>query len=98
MIRRGGQFVGEVLANLINVLNPSRIVVGGGLLGLGPLLLAEIKSSALQASTPLATEHLSIVQTALGDRAGVIGGAWLASETLMDALSSATETGIQQSA
>jgi predicted NBD/HSP70 family sugar kinase len=98
MIRRGGQFVGEVLANLINVLNPSRIVVGGGLLGLGPLLLAEIKSSALQASTPLATTHLSIVQTALGDRAGVIGGAWLASETLMDALSSATETGIQQSA
>src|SRR4051812_12029606 len=45
MIRRGGRLVGEVLANLINLLNPSRIVIGGGLLHLGPLLLAEIKSS-----------------------------------------------------
>jgi glucokinase-like ROK family protein len=98
MIRRGGRLVGEVLANLINVLNPSRIVVGGGLLGLGPLLLAEIKSAALQASTPLATTHLSIVQTALGDRAGVIGAAWLASETLIDTLSGATESRVEQSA
>ena len=91
MIRRGGRLVGEVLANLINVLNPSRIVIGGGLLRLGPLLLAEIKSSALHASTPLATTHLSIVQTALDGRAGVIGAAWLASETLIDTLAGTTE-------
>jgi glucokinase-like ROK family protein len=98
MIRRGGRLVGEVLANLINLLNPSRIVLGGGLLGLGPLLLAEIKSSALQASTPLATAHLSIVQSALGDRAGVIGAAWLASETLLDNLAGTSETPVEQSA
>jgi len=98
MIRRGGRLVGQALANLINVLNPSRIVIGGGLLGLGPLLLAEIKSAALEASTPLATSELAIVQTALGDRAGVIGAAWLASETLIDALASPSETGISRTA
>jgi glucokinase-like ROK family protein len=98
MIRRGGRLVGEVVANLINVFNPSRIVIGGGLLRLGPLLLAEIKSSALHSSTPLATTHLSIVQTALDGRAGVIGAAWLASETLIDTLAGTTESGIPQSA
>jgi glucokinase-like ROK family protein len=92
MIRRGGRLVGESLANLINVLNPSRIIIGGGLLRLGPLLLAEIKSAALHASTPLATTDLAIVQTALGDRAGVIGGAWLASETLIDTLTSVPQS------
>jgi glucokinase-like ROK family protein len=98
MILRGGRLVGEALASLINVLNPSRIVVGGGLLRLGPLLLAEIKSAALQSSTPLATTNLAIVQTALGDGAGVIGAAWLASETLIDSIAGAKETGIPRSA
>jgi len=98
MIRRGGRLVGEVLANLINVFNPSRIVIGGGLLRLGPLLLAEIKSSALHASTPLATTNLSIVQTALDDRAGVIGAAWLASESLIDTIAGTTETSVPRSA
>lgn len=98
MIRRGGRLVGEVLASLINVLNPSRIVVGGGLLRLGPLLLAEIKSAALQASTPLATTDLAIVQTALAERAGVVGAAWLASETLIDTLAGTTEAGVSRSA
>jgi len=98
MIRRGGRLVGEVLASLINVLNPSRIVVGGGLLRLGPLLLAELKSAALQASTPLATTDLAIVQTALGERAGVVGAAWLASERLIETLTGAAEASVEQTA
>jgi glucokinase-like ROK family protein len=80
LVRDGGQLTGQVLAGLINFFNPSIIVIGGGLANLGHALLAEIRSVTIHRSTPLATSNLSIVLSELGDRAGVVGAAWLASE------------------
>lgn len=90
LIRNGGRVVGEVLAGLVSFFNPSKIVVGGGLSNLGPLLLAEIRSATLQRSTPLATAHLAIELSKLRNRAGVVGGAWLASERFIEGIDSAT--------
>ncbi|MFJ2112902.1 ROK family protein [Streptomyces sp. NPDC087850] len=80
LIRTGGQRVGQVLATLVSFMNPSMIVIGGGLAGLGYLLLAEIRSVVYKRSLPLATGNLPIVMSELGPRAGVVGAALLASE------------------
>jgi glucokinase-like ROK family protein len=80
LIRDGGQRVGTVLAGLVSFINPSMIVIGGGLARLGHLLLAEIRSVVYRRSLPLATSNLPIVMSELGPRAGVAGAAVLASD------------------
>ncbi len=80
LIRDGGRQLGIVLAGLVSFINPSMIVVGGGLALLGHMLLAEIRSVVYQRSLPLATGNLPIVMSELGPRAGVVGAAVLASD------------------
>jgi glucokinase-like ROK family protein len=81
LIRDGGRRVGTVLAGLVSFINPSMIVIGGGLAGLGHVLLAEIRSVVYRRSLPLATGNLPVVLSELGPRAGVAGAALLASNT-----------------
>jgi predicted NBD/HSP70 family sugar kinase len=69
-----------VLDGLVSFINPSMIVIGGGLAGLGHILLAEIRSVVYRRSLPLATGNLPVVLSELGPRAGVVGAAVLASE------------------
>lgn len=80
LIRAGGRRVGKVLTGLVSFMNPSMIVIGGGLAGLGPTLLAEIRAVVYARSLPLATGNLRIVLSELGSRTGVAGAALLASE------------------
>ena len=84
LIRDGGRRVGGVLASLVSFINPSMIVIGGGLAGLGHILLAEIRSVVYRRSLPLATGNLPVVLSELGPRAGVVGAAVLASEIAYD--------------
>ncbi|MDZ5622067.1 ROK family transcriptional regulator [Nocardioides bizhenqiangii] len=78
VVRQSGRDLGEVLATLVNLVNPSVIVIGGGLAAAGEGLLAGIREVVYQRSLPLATEHLRIVTSRAGERAGVIGAAALA--------------------
>jgi glucokinase-like ROK family protein len=80
LIRDGGQRVGLVLAGLVSFINPSMIVIGGGLAGLGHLLLAEIRGVVYRRSLPLATGNLPIVLSELGPLAGVVGAAVMISD------------------
>jgi glucokinase-like ROK family protein len=84
LIREGGRRIGSVLASLVSFINPSMIVIGGGLAGLGHVLLAEIRSVVYRRSLPLATGNLPVVLSELGPRAGVVGAAVLASEVAYD--------------
>ncbi|MBB5872823.1 glucokinase-like ROK family protein [Allocatelliglobosispora scoriae] len=80
LVRAGGRHLGEVLAGMVSFINPSMIVIGGGLAGLGHLLLAEIRGVVYKRSLPLATGNLLVVLSELGPRAGVTGAAVLASD------------------
>jgi predicted NBD/HSP70 family sugar kinase len=80
LIRDGGRRLGGVLASQVSFLNPSMIVIGGGLASLGHLLLAEVRSVVYRRSLPLATRNLPVVLSELGPRAGVAGAAVLASD------------------
>jgi predicted NBD/HSP70 family sugar kinase len=73
IIRQSGQFIGDVLAGLVNFYNPEIIVIGGGVSNLGDLLLSSIRQSVLNRSLPLATRELLIFFSKMGADAGVIG-------------------------
>ncbi len=67
------------LANAVAVLNPERLVLGGGVLARCPTLY-NLTATALTVATPAASlEPLTIVQAELGDDAGLVGSARLAS-------------------
>lgn len=84
LIRDGGRRVGGLLAILVSFINPSMIVIGGGLAGLGHILLAEIRSVVYRQSLPPATGNLPVVFSELGPRAALVGAAVLASEAAFD--------------
>jgi len=77
-VRQAGRDLGEVLAMLVNLMNPSVVVIGGSLALAGEHLLAGIREVVYQRSLPLATAQLQVVASVAGDRAGVLGAASLA--------------------
>lgn len=82
VIRESGQFVGDVLAGLVNFYNPGMIVIGGGVSNFGNLLLSSIRQTVLHRSLPLATRDLHIVFSEIGPDAGVIGAINLAIDNI----------------
>ncbi len=70
------------LANLVHLLDPSRCVVGGGLVAAGELLFGPIRTALTEARL-VAPKHrptVEVVPATLGARAGAIGAALLARE------------------
>ncbi|MEW2549927.1 ROK family transcriptional regulator [Streptomyces sp. NPDC047002] len=68
-----GRHVGSGVANLCNLLNPSRVVLGGDLAEAGELVLAPIRESVSRYAIPSAARRLSVLPGALGGRAEVLG-------------------------
>ncbi|MCB9562156.1 MAG: ROK family protein [Kofleriaceae bacterium] len=66
------------LGNALALLNPARLVLGGGVLSRTPVLV-ELTLAALEIAAPAAAlEPLTIAPAALGDDAGLVGAALLA--------------------
>ncbi|WP_121195012.1 ROK family protein [Motilibacter peucedani] len=82
LVKAGGRLLGGVLADLVNFMNPTLVVIAGGVARLGHPLLAEIRQTVYRQSTPLATSNLPIVLSELGDTAGVLGALVTASDEL----------------
>jgi predicted NBD/HSP70 family sugar kinase len=74
-VRQAGRLIGQVLASMVNLLNPSLIMIGGDLARAEQQLLAGIREVVYQRSTTLSTTDLSITTSALRDRAGITGAA-----------------------
>lgn len=68
-----GRHIGSGVANLCNLLNPSRVVLGGDLAEAGELVLAPIRESVSRYAIPSAARQLAVSPGALGGRAEVLG-------------------------
>ncbi|WP_213816693.1 ROK family transcriptional regulator [Glaciihabitans sp. dw_435] len=77
-VRQAGRDIGEVLTMCVSMVNPSVIVLGGSVSAAGEQLLAGVREVVYQRSTPLATHHLSIVQSQAAENAAVLGASMLA--------------------
>jgi glucokinase-like ROK family protein len=75
LIKESGHAIGGVLAKIINFFNPSLIVIGGRLSGLGDIFIAAIREVIYSRSTPLATKDLTIKVSGDIERVGMIGAA-----------------------
>lgn len=76
-INRAAHYMGLGLTNVINFYNPTRIVMGGGLIEAVPLYLELAEEEARRRSLRIPARKTEIVKAELGDFAGTIGAALL---------------------
>ena len=76
-----GVWLGLGITNVVNLLNPERIVIGGGVAKAWrffyPSLIRTVRVRAMQ----IPAQAVRIVRARLGDQAGIVGGAVLVWET-----------------
>jgi glucokinase-like ROK family protein len=73
LIMEAGELIGRTLAALVNFINPSLIVIGGGVARSGDAFLARIRQTLYERSLPLATRDLLVQRSVLEATGGVIG-------------------------
>ncbi|MBZ4335421.1 ROK family protein [Corallococcus sp. AS-1-12] len=74
---RAAQFLALAVANYVTVLNPSRLVLGGGVLTHCPGIKRQVLDGVQQWSSRVSREGLLIADAELGDDSGIIGAALL---------------------
>lgn len=80
VIGDAGRQIGVALANLVNLLSPELIIVGGDLAAAGDILLAPIRDATRRFAIETAATASELVPAALGARAEVLGAVALAVE------------------
>lgn len=86
-IREAAADLGEVIAMLVHVYNPARVVLGGRLAEASDDTLAGVRSVVYQSALPLATRNLVVTRSQLGSDAGIAGGLVLGLELALSARS-----------
>jgi glucokinase len=79
-IIQAGHYLGLGLASAINLLNPTRIILGGGVIEAVDRLFEVASRDARREALPVAGAGVEIVKAKLGDDAGVIGAALIGAE------------------
>src|ERR1041385_4898707 len=77
ILDEAASYLGMGIANIISILNPQVVVLGGGLMNAGEYLLERIRQQTKLWAQPLAAEQCRIELTRLGDDAGLMGAARL---------------------
>ncbi len=73
-----GFHLGVTLCDIVWLLNPDKIVIGGGVAKAGEYVFGPIRKTIRERTMKIFHEHLEIVPAALGNDAGIIGSAALA--------------------
>jgi glucokinase len=82
IFERAGLYLGIAAANMCVAIGPRRIIIGGGVAQAGELLLEPIRRTIKSRVTVMPVDQVEVVQSQLGNNAGVIGVAcWAASHS-----------------
>ena len=82
-LARLGELLGAAIGSLVNIFDPDLVVIGGGFgAAAGDLVLEPARAAARREAIRPADARLRIVETELGERAGLIGAALVAFEAL----------------
>jgi glucokinase len=71
-------YLGAGIANLVSLLDPEMVVLGGGLMAAGDLLIDGIRTEMARWAQPIAGRRVRIEFSQLGDSAGLAGAATMA--------------------
>jgi glucokinase len=78
-LARAGNFIGQSVANLLHIFNPTAVILGGGVVQSGPLLMEPLRAAMEEnAMSPDYYTGLLLTTAALGDDAGLTGALALA--------------------
>jgi glucokinase len=82
VFRLMGRHLGVALGALVNVLNPEAIVIGGGASAGWDLFIGHLRSEIDSRAFQHPAERVKLLRSTLGDDAGILGAAYLASEAV----------------
>jgi glucokinase len=74
-LRDIGRYLGIGIANVITILSPDRVVLGGGVAAAGELLFEPIRDEVARRVTTTSLDEVRVVPAELGTWAGAIGAA-----------------------
>lgn len=74
------KYLGIVVANVISLLNPEIVILGGGVSEAGDVILKPVEEIAKAHAQPFSAKRVRIVPAALGNKAGLIGALCLAAQ------------------
>lgn len=72
-----GKRIGITLSGVINLLNPERVIIGGGLANAGQILFKSIRDTVDKRALPINKRTVKILKAKLGADAGIVGAAAL---------------------
>lgn len=72
-----GEIIGLGLTSVINLLNPEKVIIGGGVADAGDILFNPIRETIAKRAMPIQASAVEIVPAQLGNTAGVIGASLL---------------------
>jgi glucokinase len=82
VIDQAHKYLGIALANIVHLVNPSMIILGGSVAQAGTLLVTPLQERVKQLCLPAAYQALHIVQGSLGTEADLVGAVTLALQDL----------------
>jgi glucokinase-like ROK family protein len=77
VVRSAAKYLGISISNLLNLVNPELIVIGGDLIEAGEVFFEQVKSIAFNQAVSRATNEVSIVTSQLGSNVIAVGAATL---------------------
>ena len=78
VLANGIEFWGMAVANLVSLLNPEKIIFGGGVFGPARRFLSDIRIEAEKWAQPISIGQVELVGSKLGGDAGLYGAGFLA--------------------
>lgn len=77
IFERMGEYLGIGLASVVNLLNPEKIVIGGGVADAGDILFDPLIKTLKDRAMPIQGSAVTVVPAQLGNKAGLIGASLL---------------------
>ena len=77
LIEYEAEYIALGLGNILNVIDPEVVVIGGGVSLAGPILFDKVNQYIKKYALPSTLENLKIITAELGNDAGILGAAYL---------------------
>lgn len=77
IITEAGYYIGVGVSNLVNLLNPACIIIGGELASDGDILFKAINDAVKKYAVPASYRAVKIIPASLGEKGGALGAATL---------------------
>ena len=85
VFQHAGRLLGFGIANLVSILDPEVIVLGGGMAAVADLYLAPLEQAMFERAQPLAAKQVRIVVSTMADTVNLLGCARLVWDSLGNA-------------